>query len=278
MIDKSSYMNIEIPDELDTVVNSAIFEGKRLRKRNRVCRFIKGMGAVAAGFIVCVVALLNIFPMFAEAAYKVPVIGDLCRIVTFREYHFEDNIKYLDARIPKIEIEGKSDLEKRVNLEIQKKINECIKENEKVAEDYYKAFVETGGKTEEFTPVGITVDYEIKCMNQRYASFVISQYETAFNAYNHEFYYNIDLESGRVFTLKDWYGSDYKNIVSERIENTIACWNDEQRGMLWDDIVICDLISENTDFYINQENQIVVVFPKYEIACGAAGSLEFVIR
>ena len=278
MIDKSEYRNIEIPDELDMVVNSAILEGKRLHRKNKVINIFKKMGATAAVFVFGFIALLNISPTVAHAAYQIPVIGDLCRIVTFREYHFEDDIKYIDAKIPQIENTGKSDLEKKVNLEIQKKINDCIAENEEMAKGYYEAFIETGGKPEDFTPIGITVDYEIKCINEKYASSVISQYETAFNAYNHEIYYNIDLESGRIFTLKDWFGDDYKEIVSASIENTISEWSDEQKEMLWDNLSIKDLISENTDFYLNQNNQIVVVFERYEAAYGAAGSLEFIIR
>lgn len=278
MIDKSDYRNIDIPNELDAVVNGAILEGKRLNRNNRIISVFKKIGATAAVFAVSFIALLNVSPTVAHAAYQIPVIGDLCRIVTFREYHFEDDIKYIDAKIPQIENTGKSDLEKRVNFEIQKKINDCIAENEEVARGYYEAFIETGGKPEDFIPVGITVDYDIKCINEKYVSFVISQYETAFKAYNHEFYYNLDLESGRNLTLKDWYGNDYKKIVAESIENTIAGWTNEQKEVLWDDIAIIDLISENTDFYINQDNQIVVVFAQYEAAYGAAGTLEFTIR
>lgn len=278
MIDKSDYKNIEIPDELDAVINGAILEGKRRNRNDRMIRVFKKASVTAAVFAVSFIALLNLSPTAAYAAYQIPVIGDLCRIVTFREYHLEDDIKYIDAKIPQIENTGKSDLEKRVNLEIQKKINDCITENEKMAKEYYEAFIETGGKPEDFIPVGITVNYDIKCINEKYVSFVISQYETAFHAYNHEIYYNLDLESGRVFTLKDWYGNDYKKIVSESIENTIAGWSDEKKEMLWSDISMIDLISEDTDFYIDQDDQIVVVFAPYELAYGAAGALEFVIQ
>lgn len=278
MIDKTDYKNIKIPDELSDVVNDAISTGKRMRKKNRTVNVLKRAGAVAAVFAVCVISLLNISPVFAQAAYEIPVIGDLCRIVTFREYHFEDHMKYIDAKIPKIENTGKSDLEKRVNLEIQRKINDCIEENKEVAKGYYEAFIETGGKPEEFTPVGITVDYKIMCSNDRYVSFVISQYETAFNAYKHNYYYNIDMGSGRIITLKDWFGNDYRQIVADSIEDTIGGWSDEQKEALWDDVSFVDLISENTDFYINQDGQAVVVFPQYEVANGAAGAVEFTIQ
>lgn len=90
--------------------------------------------------------------------------------------------------------------------------------------------------------------------------------------------YNIDLESGRVITLRDWFGPDYRQIVAERIEAAIAGWSEKQRSLLWEDLSVIDLISEDTDFYLNQDGQIVVVFEKYEAACGAAGNLEFMIQ
>lgn len=278
MFDKSDYINIEIPDELDAIVNGAISEGKRLRKGCGVSVFFKKAAITAAALAISFVTLLNVSPTLAHAVYQIPVLGDLCRVVTFREYHFEDETKYIDAKIPKIENTGKSDLEERVNLEIQKKIDECIKENEAAAESYYKAFVETGGDPEDFTPVGITVDYDIKNICEEYVSFVIYQYETAFNAYNHEIYYNLDLESGKNLTLKDWLGNDYREIAAASIESTIAQWSDEQKAMLWDDLAIIDLISEQTNFYINEDGNAVVVFARYEAAVGAAGALEFTIQ
>ena len=52
----------------------------------------------------------------------------------------------------------------------------------------------------------------------------------------------------------------------------------DEKYIFFDDISIYDLINENRSFYINEEGKIVVVFDKYEIACGAAGVLEFVIE
>ena len=268
---------MEIPNELDTIVNKAISEGKYLRKRNKMIKFIKKSSTAAAAIILCFIILLNVSPTIAQAAYKIPALENLCRVIIFREYHFEDEIKYVDVHVPKIENTGKSALEKKVNLEVQKKINECVAENEKIAKEYYEAFIETGGNPEEFAPVGIVVDYYLKCINKAYVSFVITQYNTAFSAYHTELYYNIDLETGDIFTLKDWYGDNYKMIVAESIEHTIASWSDEQKDILWNDISFMDLISEDTDFYINADNQAVVVFAPYEIAYGAAGTLEFTI-
>lgn len=278
MIDRRAYDNIEIPDNLDEVVRGAIAEGMARRRRNRIVTLFKKTGSIAAVFFLCVVTALNLSPTFAAAACEIPVVGDLCRVFLFWEYHMEDEIKYIDAQIPQIENTGKTELEDRVNLEIQKVMYDCLEASEERAKEYYDAFVETGGDPKDFVPVGITIDYETKYISQECVSFVVSQYETRFDAYNCDLYYNIDLDSGRIITLKDWFGLDYRQIVAKSIEATIADWSEEQRSILWDDLSIIDLISEDTNFYFNQDGQVVVVLEKYEAAYGAAGDLEFTIQ
>ena len=278
MIDRKGYEQIQIPAELDEVVQEAITEGLSARRRHRAVSVLKGAGSIAAALLLCMVSLLNLSPVFASAACELPVVGGLCRVLLFREYHTQDNIQYIDAEIPQIENTGKTELEQRVNLEIQEAVNACLQESETRAQEYFEAFVATGGDPKQFTPLGISVDYEVKHISPQYVSFVVRQYETAFSAYNQFFYYNLDLETGRQLTLRDWLGNDYRQIAAESMEKTIAGWNKEQRSLLWDDLSIINFISENTDFYLNESGQAVVVIGKYEAACGSAGQLEFVIE
>lgn len=277
MIDPSKYKNIKIPDNLHRVVQDAIREGLASTPAVKQFSVLKRVACAAAGFILCVATLLNASPVFASVAYNIPVVGDICRVLTLREYHVADEVKYIDVKIPKIENTGKSELEQRVNLEIQKVMHDCVTENEVRAEEYYDAFVATGGDPEDFTPVGITVDYAVKQVNDKYVSFVVSQYETNFSAYAYDYYYNIDLESGRILTLKDCLGEDYRQIAADSMEQSISSWEDDKKALLWDDLSIIDLISEHTDFYMDEHNQIVVVLDKYEAAAGAAGILEFTL-
>lgn len=277
MIDKNGYNNIDIPKNLSSIVQDAIEEGLKQKAIAKKYNFPKKAVSVAAVFILCFAMLLNTSLTFAAAAYKIPVIGDLFRIITFREYHFVDDIQYIDAKIPKIDNTGKTELEKRVNLEIQKTMKDLLQDDTTRAKEYYDAFIETGGKPEEYIPLGITIDYELKCVDSRHVSFVISHYETKFSAYNKQYFYNIDMETGRIISLKDWLGSEYKQIVADRIEKEISVWDEEKKAELWKDLEFTDLITENTDFYIDQNGNAVVVFPKYEIAVGSAGSIEFTI-
>lgn len=277
MIDKTGYHSIEIPENLDAVVKEAIAEGQAKRRRTRVLHMLRRVGSAAAVFVACIITAINLSPTFAAAACELPAVGGLCRIFLFREYHVEDPIRYVDAEIPQLENTEKTELEARVNQEIRKVVQEYVTESEARSKAYYDAFVETGGDPEDFIPLGITVDYETKYIGQEYVSFVVSQHETRFDAYNCDYYYNIDLENGENVTLRDWFGPQYRQIVAESIETTIEDWSEEQRSILWDDLSIADLISEDTNFYLDQDGQVVVVIEKYQAAYGAAGDLEFTI-
>ena len=274
-MNKSKYDKLEIPKELSSVVNDAIETGlKEESKRTKAYKRIIGIAAV---IIMAFILPLNTIPSYAKAVSQIPIIGELAKIFTFREYHFEDEIKYIDAKIPKFTYVGKSDLEKRVNKEISKIVNEELKNAENNAKEYYEAFIETGGNPKEFMPIGINIDYEIKSITEKQVSFVITKSETFSSAYFVAYYYNIDMESGRYMALRDLLGNDYKKIVAQSIENTISNWDQEKKELLFEDINIEDLIDENTNFYINEQGQVVVAFDKYEIAVGSAGRLEFPI-
>ena len=80
----------------------------------------------------------------------------------------------------------------------------------------------TGGAEEDFIPVMIDVDYEIKCQNDHYLSFVLTETETRANAYTELYTYNIDLQAGRELTLRDMLGPDYKELANEAVRAGIA--------------------------------------------------------
>ncbi len=97
-----------------------------------------------------------------------------------------------------------------------------MEDTTKRAKEYYEAFVETGGNPKEYIPLGVTLDYDIKCINQKHVSFLLFlYYETKFSAYNTQYFYNIDIETGKIITLKDWFGTQYKQIVANSIEKSL---------------------------------------------------------
>ena len=222
--------------------------------------------------------LVNASPTFAQAVSNVPVLGSLARVFTVTEYTIEDREHLIDVRLPALDMEGNSDLEQRINTEIQTRIDQVLQEAEDRARETKAAFVATGGDPDEFMPIIISVDYEIKCQNDQYLSFIITKTETLASAYSEYYAYNIDLQAGKELTLKDVLGPDYMELANEAVREGIA-----QRAQDPDNVYFepgeggFESIDEDQTFYLNQEGNAVVVFEKYEIAPGYMGMQEFEI-
>ncbi|MEG1614658.1 MAG: DUF4163 domain-containing protein, partial [Oscillospiraceae bacterium] len=252
---KKKYDSIEIPESLSANVDEAIFTG--LEKNTKHWTVPKKIASLAAVFCFVFITLLNTNQAFASVMNDVPILGKIFRVFTFQEYNIEDKKKIIYVKIPHIKNVGNTDLEKRINSEISKIINEEVKQAEIRAEEYYKAFIDTGGKPEDFMPIEVSVDYEIKHSSNKYASFVVSKYETLASAYQEMYFYNIDLESGKIITLKDIYGTNYKDIVTKNIKSQISTWNEDKKFYLFKEVEIEDLITKDRSFYINKDNQVV---------------------
>ncbi|MGI5894675.1 MAG: DUF3298 domain-containing protein [Candidatus Merdivicinus sp.] len=277
-MDKKQYEQIPIPEHLPQAVEEAIETAKEKRRSSSSPRvWISRSVGMAAAVAACFFVLVNANPVFAETMRDIPVIGALCRVFTMEEYQISDNKKLIDVRMPNLDSTGKPELEARVNLEISRIIHEEIQHAEQRAEEYFEAFVATGGDPDEFHPIAITVDYEVKSITERYASFVIWKYEALASSYTEYYFYNIDLETGKILTLRDLLGPDYQQIGAEAVEEGKQNLSEDQKQMLFEDVDPADYIDDGTDFYINSDGKIVLVFEKYELAAGAAGALEFPI-
>ena len=182
-------------------------------------------------------------------------------------------------RLPALENTGHTDLEQQINQEISTRIQAVIDAAEARARETKEAYVATGGDPDDYMPVIIDVDYEVKCQNDQYLSFVINKTETRASAYTEFYTYNIDLETGKELTLRDLLGPNWMETVNTQVEAEIArraqdpdniYWTEEQGGFQG--------IEEDQPFYLNQEERPVVVFEKYELGPGSMGSQEFVIQ
>ncbi|MFR1597758.1 MAG: RsiV family protein [Coprobacillus cateniformis] len=156
-------------------------------------------------------------------------------------------------------------------------VDRAVDEASTRAEEYYDAFVETGGNPNEFMPVEITIDYEIKYYQDNFVSFLIEKTETLASAYQEYMYYNINLNTGKILTLKDLLGDNYQDVITQEIRKQISAYPEEERSLFFEEVNIKDFINQDRIFYINQDKRIVIKFQKYEIAAGAAGPVEFVI-
>lgn len=244
-----------VPEELEFAVASALRAGqRRLRGRRALRRSVSGVLAGCA----CFVLLVNASPAFARAVSDVPVLGGLARVVTVTEYHIDERERLIDVRLPALELPGDTDLEQRINLAIQTRIDQVLQEAEDRARAIRDAYVATGGAEEDFIPVMIDVDYEIKCQNDHYLSFVLTETETRANAYTELYTYNIDLQAVRA------------GIAAQEAESPDNIYFHGEEG-----VEGFTSIADDQRFYINEAGNPVLIFEKYEIAPGYMGQPEF---
>lgn len=285
---KEEYNQISIPEELNVRIQHEIQKSQKKQeeknRRNNKYRFkkvIRGVGAAAAVACILFTTGLNTSPVFAEEAAQLPVIGGLARVLTFRSYETEKDNIAIFVEIPTIEMIAKdTGLEvDEINQEILNLCNQYADEALLIAEEYRTSFLETGGTSEEWAQhnVKITVNYEIKQQNSDYLSFMIRGTQNWASAYNESYYYNIDLKTGKIVTLQDILGENCKELVNESIRKQIAQRQEAGEVFFTAEEGGFSGISEETKFYINEDNHPVIVFEKYEIAPGSSGEIEFEI-
>ena len=274
---KNVYDSIEIPQELDFVVNKSIHQNK-VHYKSKLGTCVKYGTTVLATTFALFVVLLNTNQSFAKAMEDIPVIGSLAKVFTIQEYKEENETDLINAKIPAIQNTGNEELEDRVNYEISSKINEILEEAKKRAEEYKEAVLATGGTMEDYIPTQINIDYEITYQDDKLISFVITKSESAASAYQEQYFYNIDKEKGRELNLRDVLGENYKEIVDEEVKKQIKERMEEDednRYFTEDEGGFSGIVDEYHDFYIDENKKVTVVFQKYEIAPGYMGIQNF---
>lgn len=286
---KERYDQIPVPKELNNRIQQEIQRSRKQREEKHTAdhrygfeKLVLSMEAAAAAVWILFTIALNTSPAFAKEAAQLPIIGGLARILTFHSYESQKDEIAISVEIPTIEMIARDTgiAIDEINQEIFARCSQYADEAVLRAEEYRTAFLETGGTLEEWAEhnIKIMVSYEIKQQNNDYLSFAVRGTENWTNAHDELKYYNLDLSTGKIVTLKEILGSDYTKLVNESIQKQIAQRQKEGEIFFTAEEGGFTEISEDAKFYINENNRPVIVFDKYEIAPGSAGEIEFEIR
>ena len=286
---KQRYNEIPIPDELSGRIQLEVRLAKerqaedekrekvKLPKRPIPFRRLQKSAAAAAAVLLIFAGALNTNMVFAKSAEELPVIGVLARVLTCRSYEEKTDDLEISVEIPSIDMiaEDLKGAEQPVNEEILRLCEQYAAEAEKRAIEYRDAFFATGGTEEEWKAhnIQIRVWYEVKAQSDKYLSLAVMGTENWTNAYSRTKYYNIDLQSGSLVSLSDILGENYKQKADQEISRQIR-ERQKAGGVYFDGF---EGISEDTQFYLNESGEPVIVFEPYEIAPGSEGRQEFVI-
>ncbi len=282
-LSKEKYQSIGIPDELEGRVDGTIADFEAGIPKNRISPFTISIVSAAAAFVLLVVGL-NTSEAFAMKVGELPVVGAIARVFTVRDYQKSNEDMTITAQIPEIIVDSEKDEVKLAISDINAEINALIEKHIKQAEEnileYKKLFLETGGTKEEFAKKNIKADvtYEIKKQTNTMISLVITSVENWANAYEEQFFYNINLVTGDEITLQEVLGDNYIKIANDSIKEQMKEREQEKEEISYfEGEQGFQSIGDTANFYLNQAGNPVIVFARYEIAPGAYGIQEFEI-
>ena len=267
---KENYNNIEIPKELDDVINDAFNESENKKLENNKKDWRRNMkkwyaSAAAVGLIIVSV---NASSTFAKSLESIPVIGNIIKIVDFNNYRIDRDGMDVSISLPEVSSDNK-DLEYKLNKEFEKEGKEAYKKYEAEV-----AKLEKEGKT---THKSAKMWTESIAENDKTLSVVIYNTETEASASTSRKIYNIDKKDKTILTLEGMFGNnDYVDVLSKNILSQMK----ERTKKDSNDVYFVDntfKIKKDQPFYINNKGELIICFDEYEVAPGSAGLVEFVI-
>lgn len=276
----------EIHEEGLEKVKTAIKAAKDVKRANRRAKRKKAANILVCSFAVLVIAVPNMSAEAADAMSDIPLIGKICDAVTFRDYHYSSERFQADVIVPGI-IDSREDsygadtLRKQsaenVNRKIDAIANELIEEFKRQAEAGDEGYA------------SLYVNYEILHTTDEYFTLKLITFQGAGSGYEQDYYYTIDMDTGRELKLSDLFedGSDYITPISENIKEQMReKMADESAGATyWIDIDKSDpvyewafeKISPDQQFYVDKDGNIVIAFGEGDVAPMYMGTQEFVI-
>lgn len=265
---KESYMNIKIPENLNSRVDKAI---KNNTKKNKIVVKLIATASSVCLVIVCV----NISSIFANALEKIPVIGTVIKVINLKNYRINENGFEVSIDIPRIEGLEDKELEYKLNKDFEE-------EGKRLYDEYIEEMKSLKADNIEGREL-IESWYEIKTDKDDLLSLVIFNHQAQGSSNTTRKFYNIDKNKKTLLTLEGMFeNNDYVNIISENIKEQMKermIKNPDEYYWLDDEISEFNFkeIKKDQSFYINDKNELVICFDKYEVGPGSTGLTEFII-
>lgn len=279
---KQDYENIKIPMELRQRVEAGIRQAKGEGNKNmksNITVYIRRAASAAAAALLLITIMANSGAGIAHAMSKIPVVGMIAEIVTFRQYESSKNNMEANIKIPEISIKNEDGT---VNEETTQKINKSIQEYTDEIIAQYEADVAAAGESEGH--MDVSLDYSVITNNEHLFSIRFDELLVMASGTQMVKIYHINKQTGELIGLSGLFkdGVDFITPISENIKQQM------KEQMAADETIMYFLDSDvpewnfqsvtaDTTFYVNENGKLVIVFNEYEVAPGYMGSVEFEI-
>lgn len=260
----------EAAKELERVM-AALPEQKNKTGSVRRRFWRRGMLLGAAAVLLLFLLLPNLSADIAYAMEQIPVIGELVKVITVREYQFENEHYEFDVKVPEIVDESG----------YGEGINSSVKElTDQVLEQFYEDTDEMRGAGHRSLQVG----YKVLTNNERWFTLKLTVTETAASSNVYDCFYHIDKQSGNIVEFADLFrpDSDYDEAVGEEIRRQMREQMETSAQIVyWLEGSLPEAeftsLADNQGFYWDEQGQLVIVFAEGEVGPSSMGCPEFVI-
>ena len=268
---KAAEEQTDIPDSVKNRIELTLADLSEKKTVTKPIRILPRIVTAAACFVFVMLFLLpNVSVTYAQALEPIPVIGDIVRVVTIRNYFYSDDKHEMDIDVPKIE--GDNDAAENINQDINQL-------TETLVEQFYEDVELIGDEGHS----SIYLDYETVTNTDTWFTLKIRVHEAAGSSNTYYKFYHIDKRTNEIVKLGDLAkdNSFYDVLVKEIKRQMKLQMENDSSVVYWldDSIIGKDYVSltENHNFYWNDNGDLVIIFDKYEVGPGAMGTPEFVI-
>ncbi len=267
---------IEIPKELDELVNAAIEKGKKTERMIIMKKWFRNSAATAAAVIVGFVGAANLSPTFAKSLSDIPVLNTLAKVVSFRQFDYHEDT--YEATIDTPVLEG------LVDKNLEATLNEkYLEENKKLFEQFEKEVADMKS-FEQGGHLGVDSGFEVKTNNDQILSIARYVVNTVGSSSTTMTYDTIDKQNEMLITLPSLFKDDsYIEVISENIKDQMRTKREIDSNLVYwiagepDAIDGFDRILADQPFYITDQGKLVISFDKYMVGPGSMGIQEFEI-
>ena len=209
--------------------------------------------------------LLIIAPLCINAVHA---SEDNAKLQLLKEKHYETEGTIVTVKIPHV-VNVKDDKVKKV---INKLITQAI-------DDFTNEFKEFDKEPNTEHKLIADITFQNYYSDDKIISFSINATQIMADSYLQKKFYTVDLKTGEVYNIEHFLGSDYQNIVKKSVQQQIAENKEKYPNLMYFDEAVNNLkITNEQPFYINKDNQVVVVFNQFERAPGYMAVPAFIIK
>ena len=236
----------------------AALEETRPRKRSPY----RWTAWAAAALALCI-AVPNVSPAAAAALEDVPVLGAIVRVVTFRNYVYDDGFHSADVSVP--ELAG-SQAAQAVNDQVQTWTDRLMEQFQQLCADMGESYGD------------LTVTNSVVTDSDTWFTLRVDAVETQASGYQFSRFYHIDKATDQVVTLKDLFreDADWSAVLTREVRRQMEERMAGDAGAAYFPEELTE-IGPDQNFYFNESGEPVLVFDEYTVAPGSMGMPEFAI-